>query len=99
YPLDVPLRVLLNPVFMAGLMLCISLAVSYLILKKEETSQESKFPLRTYLTGVLITLPILAYFTGILEVEYQAERYFANSYSALSFPVTYHFLFSALLLC
>lgn len=101
YALDEPLRIILNPIFIAGLAICISLAGSYLILKKEVRPlplPKSNFPLRPYLTALLIILPILAYFTGILEVDYQAKRYFANSYSALSFPVTYHFVFSALLL-
>lgn len=92
--------VILNPVFVTGLVVSISLFITNKLLHKKDTITTRFFslPVAVYKSIVLITTIIIAYFTGILEVNYQASQFLENNVSALSFTVTYHFISIALLL-
>jgi hypothetical protein len=95
------LLIILNPIFITGIIVVASLVLSYFILKKEENS--SKIYLFTfnaifYKKALLIATTFVLYFTGILETIYQSNQWLSNSSSALSFTVTYHFVFTAIFL-
>jgi hypothetical protein len=95
------LLIILNPIFITGIIVVASLVLSYFILKKEENS--SKIFLFTfnaifYKKALLIATTFVLYFTGILETIYQSNQWLSNSSSALSFTVTYHFIFTAIFL-
>jgi hypothetical protein len=95
------LLIILNPIFITGIIVVASLVLSYFILKKEENS--SKIYLFTfnaifYKKALLIATTFVLYFTGILETIYQSNQWLSNSSSALSFTVTYHFIFTAIFL-
>lgn len=94
-----PLPIILNPLFISGLVVSISLLLTIWLLKKEkEFFKLGIFEIDTYKVLVTITLLIVVYLTGFLEINYQAYQYLANSASALSLVVSYHFVFFALLL-
>ncbi len=94
------LSVILNPVFIAGFVVSISLFLTYWLLKKEGNIVTKYFTLKIniYKTIVFIAFVLVTYFTGVLETNYQAHQFLENTSSATSFPVTYHFVFVALLL-
>ncbi|WP_341221494.1 DUF2339 domain-containing protein [Polaribacter atrinae] len=94
------LPVILNPVFIAGFVVSISLFLTYWLLKKEGNIVTKYFTLKIniYKTIVFIAFVLVTYFTGVLETNYQAHQFLENTSSATSFPVTYHFVFVALLL-
>lgn len=94
-----PLQIILNPLFIAGLFVSISLFVTYLLLKKEKAdNQILGFSIPLYRRFVVIIAIIVTYFTGFLEINYQSTDMIANPASAMSFPVMYHFVFIATLL-
>lgn len=94
------LSVVLNPLFIAGFGVSISLFLTYWLMKKEVNIVTKFFTLDIdfYKTLVLVAFVLVTYFTGLLEINYQANQYLENTASARSFPVTYHFVFVALLL-
>jgi hypothetical protein len=53
-----------------------------------------KFNPALYRAGVSIAAVIVGYFIGLFEISYQANTGIANYYSAQSYAVLYHFLFS-----
>jgi hypothetical protein len=94
-------EILINPLFISGFFVVISLIASYLILKKEnENSKIFSFTFDPFIyrKALLVIGSVVAYFTGFLEVNFQSNAYFSNEHSALSYTVAYHFLFVALLL-
>lgn len=93
------LSVVFNSVFISGFVVCISLFITYWFLKKEKEVATKFITLkRIYKPIVLVVAISVTYFTGILEVIYQSNQFLANSYSALSFPVSYHYVFILVLL-
>jgi uncharacterized membrane protein len=100
YSYSEELSVIFNPLFIAGLVVSISLFLTYCLLKKEKYTVTKSFKLniKFYKTAVLIAAIIVTYFTGILETNYQAGQFLENTVSALSFPVTYHFIFTAIII-
>ncbi len=100
YSYSEELSVIFNPLFIAGLVVSVSLFLTYWLLKKEKITVAKYFKLniKFYKTAVLIAAIIVTYFTGILETNYQAGQFLENTVSALSFPVTYHFIFLAVIL-
>lgn len=95
------LDILLNPLFIAGIVVCASLVLTQFILKKEAGNSKIigiTFIPSLYSKVIVIGAILVGYITGILEVTYQANQYLTNSASALSFSVTYHFVFTTLLL-
>ena len=100
YP-EKPLHILLNPLFIAGMVVCASLIFTRFILNKESGSSKIlgiTFNPLVYSKVIGVLAILVAYATGFLEVTYQANQYLTNSASALSFSVVYHFVFSTLLL-
>ncbi len=98
YPIK-PLQLIFNPLFIAGICVSISLFAIYWLLKKENDEQRILiFTLPFYRTSIAIIAVLATYFTGFLEVNYQAYEFIENSASALAFPVVYHFIFLAMLL-
>ncbi|WP_233883042.1 DUF2339 domain-containing protein [Tenacibaculum piscium] len=89
------LNIILNPLFIAGLVVSCSLFLTYWLLKKEKEILIKHFSINinSYRNILLIITILITYFTGILEVNYQAYQFLKNTFSALSFPVTYHFIF------
>lgn len=93
------LQVVFNPLFIAGLFVSISIFVTYWLLKKETDDKKILiFSLDFYKKGIFIIAILVTYLTGFLEISYQAYEFLANTASALSFPVMYHFVFTATLL-
>ncbi len=95
YSFTKDLTIILNPLFIAGLVVSSSLFLTYWLLKKEKEIVIKHFSINInlYRNILLIITILITYFTGILEVNYQAYQYLKNTFSALSFPVTYHFIF------
>ncbi|MDA9339593.1 DUF2339 domain-containing protein [Polaribacter sp.] len=89
-----------NPLFIAGLVVVISLLLTYKLLQKETSITDRDLMKRAnaHKTIVMIAAIVVAYFVGILETQHQANQSIANSASALSLSVTYHFVFISFLL-
>ena len=100
YSYSEELSVVFNPLFIAGFTVSSTLFLTYWLLKKEKiiVSKSLKLDIKFYRTAVLIVAVIVTYFTGILEINYQASQFLENKFSVLSFPVTYHFIFTAVIL-
>jgi uncharacterized membrane protein len=98
---DTALQIILNPIFITGLVVLIGLITSYFIIKKEAITIKLlgiTCNMALYGNVVLVAAIVIGYFIGILEIIYQSNLYINNQSSALSFPVVYHFVFSAILL-
>jgi uncharacterized membrane protein len=93
------LSVIINPLFIAGFVVSISLFLTYWLLKKEKNIVTKFFTIniKSYKIIVLVAAILATYVTGILEIHHQAIQFLANNASALSLPVTYHFMFVAVL--
>lgn len=100
YASSAALSVVLNPLFIAGFGVSVSLFLSYWLMKKEANIVTKFFTLDIdfYKTIVLVAFVLVTYFTGLLEMNYQANQFLENTASARSFPITYHFVFVAFLL-
>ena len=95
------LPILSNGIFITGLVTLAALIVSYYIIKKETYSIKLlgyDINLSLYKSLLLIAAVGIGYFVGLFEISYQSNQYIANQPSALAFAVTYHFVFSAVLL-
>ncbi|MEN8927539.1 MAG: DUF2339 domain-containing protein [Flavobacteriales bacterium] len=94
------LSVILNPLFITGLVVVISLFSTLWLLKQEGdiVTNYVKIDISIYRTVVFITAVVLAYLIGILEVNHQSTQFIGNKTSAWSLPTTYHFVFVAVLL-
>ena len=98
FPVEL-LQIILNPLFIAGLFVSISLFATYWLLKKEREDNEILgFSIPLYRRFAVITAIVVTYFTGFLEINYQSTDIIPNPASAMSFPVMYHFVFIAALL-
>ncbi|WP_136669065.1 DUF2339 domain-containing protein [Flavobacterium sp. H122] len=98
---DSGLTVVFNQGFLTGLVVSGSLVVTYFLLKKEEEKIKiATISLDTVLFREIVSFTALAvgYLVGMFEITYQADQYIANESSALSLPVTYHYVFSGALL-
>lgn len=98
---DFTLQPFLNKIFITGLVSLGSLYCTYLLLKKENEITTVSFidinPNVYRYTTLLLAL-FVGYFVGMLEINYQANEYFSNSSSAISYSILYHFAWSALLI-
>ncbi|WP_432671797.1 DUF2339 domain-containing protein [Flavobacterium sp. SM2513] len=96
---DENLQIVFNPLFIAGVFVSASLFMTYWLLKKESDDKKIMFvALPLYRTSVGAVAVLVTYFTGFLEIDYQAFQLLANLASANAFVVVYHFVFVALLL-
>ncbi len=100
YAGDSILQIVLNPIFITGIVAIASCFGVYYLLKNE-TESIYKFSFtfnpETYRKFIYIIGIILTYIVGFLEVTYQANDYFGNSASSTSLSIVYHLLFSAIL--
>jgi len=91
------LSIIVNPIFITGIIVLASLIGTYFLLKKEnETASIFKIDFdpvfyRNRITWVAL---ILGYFVGIFEIIHQSGQHIENTASALSLSVGYHFIFS-----
>ncbi|MFI0430783.1 DUF2339 domain-containing protein [Mariniflexile sp. HMF6888] len=95
------LSIILNPIFITGIVVLAALISTYYIIKRENISFKAlgfNLDLTYYKKLLLIAAVGIGYLVGIIEVSYQSYQYIANQPSALSFAVVYHFVFSAILL-
>lgn len=92
--------VIFNPLFIAGFIVSVSLFITYWLLKKEKDVITSffSFSIKFYKNVLVLATVIITYFTGLLEINYQAHQFISNQASAISFPVMYHFVFVSLIL-
>lgn len=98
---DGALQIILNPIFITGIVVLCGLIVTLYIIKNENASFKVlgfDIPLSFYKKGLIIAAIGIGYFVGILEIIYQSNQYIENQTSALSFAVMYHFVFCALFL-
>ncbi|MEZ4852879.1 MAG: DUF2339 domain-containing protein [Flavobacterium sp.] len=91
YATDKELNIILNPLFIAGAVVTISFVLSYFILKNEKETKvfTINFNPKAYTNFLFIAIVISAYFTGFLEVYFQANARLENSGSCIAFPVAY----------
>jgi uncharacterized membrane protein len=98
--IELTLNVVLNKIFITGIVALASIIATYFVLNKEtENSIIYKFTFHPVLYKNFIILGgvIMGYFVGILEVSYQATEFLYNYHSSYSFSVVYHFVFTTLL--
>lgn len=91
------LYIVLNPIFITGIVVVASLIATYFLLKKENESTfifKIDFDHVFYRNGITWVALILGYFVGIFEIIHQTGQNLENSSSALSLSVGYHFIFS-----
>lgn len=91
------LKPFLNRMFITGIVSLASLIFTYILLRKEKEKTNIfgfEFHPSSYRNIILGVGILVGYFTGMLEISYQADEYISNYYSALSYSVLYHFLFS-----
>ncbi|WP_291287698.1 DUF2339 domain-containing protein, partial [Flavobacterium sp.] len=99
YNNNLPLNIVLNPIFITGVFAVASLfAIWYLL--KNETEDSTLFNItfnpETYKKFIATVAITIGYFTGLFEVVFQSNQYIENLYSAIAFPILYHLLFSAI---
>ena len=100
YDGDIPLHILINPIFITGVFAIASLFAIFYLLKNEtenSTIFDISFNPETYKTIISTVGIIIAYFTGLFEVIYQSNHYIENIYSSIALPIVYHLLFTAIL--
>ena len=91
------LSIIVNPIFITGIIVLVSLIGTYLLLKKENESTsifKIDFDPVFYRNGITWVALILGYFVGIFEIIHQSGQHIENSSSALALSVGYHFIFS-----
>ena len=91
------LSILINPIFITGIVVLASLIGTYFLFKKENevtTIFKFEFDPVMYRNGILWIALIIGYFVGILEIIHQAGQNFENESTAFSLSVCYHFIFS-----
>lgn len=99
--IELTLNVVLNKIFITGIVALASIIATYFVLNKEtENSVIYKFTFHPvlYKNFIILVGVIMAYFVGILEVSYQATEFLSNYHSAYSFSVAYHFVFTTALM-
>lgn len=98
---ELTLNIILNRIFITGIVALASLVVSYFVLNRETENSiiyKFTFPTNLYKNLVALFAVFVAYFVGILEVSYQATEFLSNYHSAYSFSVAYHFVFTTALM-
>ena len=100
YNSDLPLRVVINPIFITGVFAFSSLFAVWFLLKNETenitflniTFNPEKYKKLALVIGIIIT-----YLTGLLEVIFQSNTHLATSSGAIALSALYHLLFSGIL--
>lgn len=94
------LNIVFNKICLTGIFAVASLFAVYYLLKDEEEELKQfgfTFDPKNYQYFVGTIGIILTYFVGLFEVGFQANNYVAGANSAITLPILYHFIFSALL--
>lgn len=100
YPSAVVLNIVFNKICLTGIFAVASLYAVYFLLKNEEEKLEQFgfiFNPKKYGNLIGIVGIVLGYFVGILEVSFQANSRITGVNSAITLPILYHLLFSAVL--
>lgn len=100
YSGDTVLNILINPICITGITAIASLYIVFYLLKDEKDNYEQFgliFNSKSYRKAFGIAGVIVAYFVGLLEVAYQANYYVYGANSAITLPLLYHLIFSAVL--
>jgi uncharacterized membrane protein len=94
------MNIVINPVFITGIVAIVSLFLVYFLLRNE-TDICKQFGINfnpiLYRKFILIIGIVISYFVGILEVSYQANDFISEWSSVVSFPIVFHLLFCAVL--
>lgn len=96
---NLPLNIIINPIFITGVFATASLFAIWFLLKNETeklTVFDITFNPENYKKLVLEVGFVLTYLTGLFEVIFQSNHYIENLYSAISLPILYHLVFSAI---
>ncbi len=99
YAGDSILQIILNPIFITGIVAVTSFFGVYYLLRKETESVFQfgiTFNPKSYRKFAFILGIVLLYFVGFLEVAYQADSFLIIPQSS-TFPVVYHLIFTAIL--
>ena len=100
YTNDFDLNIVLNKIFIAGIVSIISLVCIYYLLKNETNNSEQFgiiFNPIQYSKVIQILAIVMGYFVGLFEVCYQADAYVYGANSAIDLPILYHLVFSLIL--
>ncbi|OOV18483.1 DUF2339 domain-containing protein [Flavobacterium sp. LM4] len=100
YSNDLPLKIIINPIFITGVFAFSSLFAIWFLLKNETetiTFFNITFNPEKYKKYVLIIGLSILYLTGLLEIFYQSNTHIENINSAIALPVLYHLLFCVML--
>lgn len=100
YAGDSILQIVVNPIFITGIIAITSCFLTYYLLKKETESLYKfgfTFNPESYRKLIFIIGLILAYIAGFFETTYQADDYFGTSATSTSVSIVYHLVFSAIL--
>ncbi|KUJ63853.1 hypothetical protein AR687_01310 [Flavobacteriaceae bacterium CRH] len=97
YRSDLPLTIIINPIFSTGLFVSCSLFAVWYLLKKESPENSSFnniFDPEQYKKCLLGIGLFITYLTGLFEVIFQSNNHIDSIYSAIALPILYHLLFS-----
>jgi len=100
YNSDLPLKIIVNPIFITGFFAFSSLFAVWFLLKNETeniTLLNITFNPGKYKKYVLVLGLFISYLTGLLEIIYQSNSHIESLNSAIALPVLYHLLFSVIL--
>jgi Predicted membrane protein (DUF2339) len=92
------LNIVFNKICLTGLFAVASLlVVNYLLKNEEEDLEQFGFvfnPVK-YRNALRMIGIVIGYFVGIFEVSFQANTHIAGANSAITLPIVYHLIFSA----
>jgi uncharacterized membrane protein len=93
----VSLFIVFNKLFLTGIVVLASLIASRVLLKKEDKITTKYFSLEAFWVrhALSISVLVIAYIIGFLEVNYQSAQYFPLA-SANAFVLTYHIVYVAI---
>jgi len=98
--IETTLNVVVNKIFITGIVALASLVATYFVLNKETENSiiyKLTFHPTLYKKLIAVVAIVVAYFVGMLEVSYQATEFISNYHSMYSFSVVYHFIFTTVL--
>jgi uncharacterized membrane protein len=99
YNSNLPLNIIINPIFITGVFAVASLFAIWYLLKNETENSivfDITFNPENYKKLILEVALVIAYLTGLLEVIFQSNHYIENIYSAIALPILYHLVFTVL---
>lgn len=94
------LNIVFNKICLTGIFAVASLFAVYYLLKNEDEELEQFgfiFNPKKYRDSLRFIAIIISYFVGLFEVGFQANTHVDGANSAVTLPILYHLIFSALL--